>query len=108
MTRDELAERLKAGAALCRQDERNTIALLLDEAASALRSPSVVHETGKGARFRLEHEKQFRDVVGWLADEIVAAERGKATTCTARKRFAKDEAVNRLAQAIAALYGRRE
>ena len=37
-----------------------------------------------------------RGVVAELVDEIVAAERGKATTRASRKRYAKDQAVNRL------------
>lgn len=39
---------------------------------------------------------RLRRVVAWLADEIGAAERGKATTRAARKAHAKNEAVNRL------------
>lgn len=41
-------------------------------------------------------DTRLRRVVSWLADEIGAAERGKATTRAARKAHAKNEAVNRL------------
>jgi hypothetical protein len=45
--REELAGRCEAGARLCRKDERNTIALLLDEAAAALRQSPTVEEVAQ-------------------------------------------------------------
>lgn len=38
----------------------------------------------------------MRPIISDLVDEIVSAERGKATTRKARKSYAKDAAINRL------------
>jgi len=103
--REELAGRLEAGARLCRKDERNTIALLLDEAAAALRQSPSVEEV---ARVICAHE------VGGFCQNIggdLGCTVGRGASPCGSRCIATDAQLHlsgrmQTAQAIAALYGR--
>ena len=53
-----------------------------------------------GEEMKLSVKQAIATEVDWLAGEIGAAERGKATTRKTRKQYVKGEAVNRIGYAI--------